>query len=346
VTSERRSQQGDAGSGGACQRVSRRRATARTRGRRGRLPQPAFTLVELLVVIAIIGVLVALLLPAIQAAREAARRTQCQSHLKQIGLAVQLFHDASRTLPPSRLPCHHGTWASVIWPYLEQGTVASNWDKERSYHFQPEQNIRVQVPLYLCPSRRSPPQLSESGDARAGVSHRPGAVSDYAASVGDGIQYRGDGGNDVPPGIAEPNGAFRSGIGVCMGFDPDMRFQGSYKSRLSFRNVEDGLSNTILIGEKHLPAEGFGKKAFDDNSVYNPDFHPTFCRYGGPGSPIAGGPSEQLRQNSQFGSWHPGVCQFVLCDGSVRPITSSLNTDVLASLTNISDGRIIDHSAW
>ena len=79
-----------------------------------------FTLVELLVVIAIIGILVALLLPAVQAAREAARRIQCTNHLKQIGLAIHNFHDAHKKLPPSRMPCNHGTWASEIWPYLEQ----------------------------------------------------------------------------------------------------------------------------------------------------------------------------------------------------------------------------------
>src|SRR5688572_13809052 len=82
-----------------------------------------FTLVELLVVIAIIGILVALLLPAIQAAREAARRTQCLNHLKQIGLAMHMFHDTVKKIPPSRMPCHHGTWASAIWPYLEEGTI-------------------------------------------------------------------------------------------------------------------------------------------------------------------------------------------------------------------------------
>jgi prepilin-type N-terminal cleavage/methylation domain-containing protein len=304
-----------------------------------------FTLVELLVVIAIIGILVALLLPAIQAAREAARRSQCQNHLKQIGLATHMFHDNTKALPPSRLPCHHGTWASVIWPYLEEGTVASLWDKERSYHFQPLENIQVQVAVYLCPTRRNTPQLSVEGDQRGGVPHRAGGLSDYAVSVGDGIDYRGDGGSSDSSGQAPPNGAFRAGLGQCLGFDPDKRFVGSYKSVISFRKIEDGLSKTILVGEKHLPDnDAFGKKAFDDNSVYNPDFHPTFSRYGGPGSPIAASTTEPLTENSQFGSWHSGVCQFVLGDASVRPISNSVEPRILARLTNIHDGEIIDFS--
>jgi prepilin-type N-terminal cleavage/methylation domain-containing protein len=321
------------------------RTTSNTRRHR-----KAFTLVELLVVIAIIGILVALLLPAIQAAREASRRSQCQNNLKQIGLAMHMFHDNTQALPPSRLPCHHGTWASVIWPYLEEGNVASLWDKGRSYHFQPLENIQVQVAVYLCPTRRATPQLSVEGDKRGGVPHRAGGLSDYAASIGDGVNYEGDGVKDdggaaaVTP--AAPNGAFRSGQGQCLGFDPDKRFLGSYKSFISFRKIEDGLSKTILIGEKHLPdgEDAFGKKAFDDNSVYNPDFHRTFARYGGPDAPLAASATDKLTDKSQFGSWHSGVCQFVLGDGSVRPVSTSIEPRIIARLTNIHDGEVIDFS--
>src|SRR3954468_8997214 len=112
---------------GSTRQVYSRRVAMRLRSRGG------FTLVELLVVIAIIGILVALLLPAIQAAREAARRTQCLNHLKQVGLAMHLYNDARKSLPPSRMPCWHGTWASAIWPYLEEGTIAQQWDPTMGY---------------------------------------------------------------------------------------------------------------------------------------------------------------------------------------------------------------------
>src|SRR5436190_11791438 len=90
----------------------------------------AFTLVELLVVIAIIGVLVALLLPAVQAAREAARRAQCTNHLKQIGLAALTYESAKKGLPTDRALCFHGTWATDLWPYVEEHGLAGLWDKE------------------------------------------------------------------------------------------------------------------------------------------------------------------------------------------------------------------------
>lgn len=317
-------------------------------------PGRGFTLVELLVVIAIIGVLVALLLPAVQAARESARRSQCQSQLKQIGIAMHLFHDAMSTLPPSRLPCHHGTWASLLWPYLEEGAVAQRWDKQRSYHFQPAPNTEVQVSLYLCPSRRAAPQLSVSGDKRGAVKHRPGGLSDYAVSIGDGVDYDGDGGGDQHEGAVVPNGAFRHGRGECLGFDPDFRFAGVYKSIISFRKITDGLSKTLFVGEKHLTEPCFGRESgvdpatgldirCGDNSVYNGDQHRTIARYAGPSSPLADSPSTPLiEEKSQFGSWHPGICHGLLGDGSVRSGSNDTSTVVLGRLANIADGELLD----
>ena len=116
-----------------------------------------FTLVELLVVIAIIGVLVALLLPAVQAAREAARRTQCVNNLKQIGLAIQTHHDTYKRIPNSRRKYDYITWAAEIWPFLEAGNIATAWDRTQTYYGQTEEARTAQVPIYFCPSRRSPP---------------------------------------------------------------------------------------------------------------------------------------------------------------------------------------------
>ena len=314
----------------------------------------AFTLVELLVVIAIIGVLVALLLPAVQAAREAARRTQCQNNLRQVGLAVQTYHDNRESLPPSRLPCHHGTWASLLWPYLEQANVAQRWVEHDSYHFQPEENLRVQVTSYICPSRRSLPQLSLDGqDARHGQQHRPGGLSDYAVSIGSGtdfnsqppVTYQGDGQgrgkDDDGDSIGVPNGAFRRGEGECYGFDPDLKYYGDYRSPISFKRITDGLSNTLFVGEKHLSEEGFGLKRFNDNSVYNGDFHRTFARYGGEVAPIAS-PGDKVDSipHAQFGSSHPGVCQFVFGDGSVRQLSVTIDPIVFGFANAIDDGQV------
>ena len=342
----------------------RRQSSSFSRGRAWRRPmcgqakrnlrtfQRGFTLVELLVVIAIIGMLVALLLPAVQAAREAARKAQCQNHLKQIGLAMHLFHESMQALPPSRLPCHHGTWATVIWPYLEEQAIADQWHPEASFHFQPEQNILLQVPVYLCPSRRSPPQISLQGDKRGSVQHRAGGLSDYAVSIGSGIEYDtgsnyiGDdcGGALSEDAVGKSNGAFCRGKGSCYGFDPDLKFDGDYRSTVSFKKVVDGLSKTIFVGEKHLNTDGFGLKQFHDNSVYNGDFHRTIARYGGELAPIAVSQLEKVDVNyAKFGSWHPGICNFVFGDSSVRSVTATIDPVTLGFLCSRNDGRVANY---
>src|SRR5690606_16092177 len=120
---------------------------------------------------------------------------------------------------------------------------AANWDDTLSYHYQPIENIQVQVGVYLCPTRRAPPQLSIEGDKRGGVDHRPGALADYAVSIGDGHDYQGDGGgNDSSPvvegvNLTVPNGAFRAATGKCFGFDPDLRLHGGYRERLKLKDL-------------------------------------------------------------------------------------------------------------
>jgi prepilin-type N-terminal cleavage/methylation domain-containing protein len=324
-----------------------------------------FTLVELLVVIAIIGILVALLLPAIQSAREAARRAQCINHIKQIGLAIHMFHDTKKVLPPSRVDCDHSTWAAEIWPYIEEGSVAANYHPKNGYYAQPLDVIGYQVSIYYCPTRRGPPQLSISGDDRSGVPHRPGALSDYAVCIGDGHDYTGDGGgSDSTPivggqNLSIPNGAFRraeANAGKCYGAGAFKILEGGYKAEMSFKKIKDGLTKAIFVGEKHVPdvdpSDGgscFGKKTnCRDNSVYNPDNHRSHSRYGSDLAPIAISRSEPVGADpyAQFGSWHPGICQFLLGDGSARAIANTIDVITLAQLCNVRDGAVIDSSKF
>ena len=121
----------------------------------------AFTLVELLVVIAIIGMLVALLLPAVQSAREAARRTQCTNNVKQIGLAIHNFHDARKILPPCRIVEHHATWALVILPWVARmvGSVKGCQAEDDASHTANSRSDLARFPLserFRMTLKRSP----------------------------------------------------------------------------------------------------------------------------------------------------------------------------------------------
>ena len=304
-----------------------------------------FTLVELLVVIAIIGILIALLLPAVQSAREAARRAQCSSQLKQLGLAIHNFHDTNGFMVPSRLPCHWGTWATALWPFLEQTAATKRWHPEFSYHFQPLENIQTQVSIYYCPTRRAPPQLSEDGDGRGSVPHRPGALADYAGCVGDD-RSTWDYWPDNPRNRA--TGTFITALNQlgspedvqdCGGSNPDYRFLG-YSGAIDFGDIDDGTSNTLFMGEKHVQPNQFGRAGGSDTSVYNADNLERTSRFAGVPHPLARSASESV--NINFGSYHPGVCQFVMGDGSVQGIAVAIDLATLAFLANRHDGQIVE----
>src|SRR6185295_4415493 len=132
--------------------------------------RPAFTLVELLVVIAIIGVLVALLLPAVQAAREAARRMTCSNHLRQLGLALQNYHDTYNALPPAR---HAGgvniCWLVRILPYIEQGNVKYDFSQGGLAGTLNSVVTNTQIKILLCPSAPTGRKAVTGGQATGGV---------------------------------------------------------------------------------------------------------------------------------------------------------------------------------
>jgi prepilin-type N-terminal cleavage/methylation domain-containing protein len=286
--------------------------------------QRAFTLVELLVVIAIIGVLVALLLPAVQAAREAARRTQCQNNLRQLSLAAHNHHDTYGKLPYLRSGGgqNRHTWALLLLPFMEQNNIyriystpitgVSQTDGMNNHTATVAEMVAVreaQVKPFFCPSRRAPKSLSPITLSSTVL----GMPSDYAASSGD-------------TGTAPTTGAFPA-------VNSDHLASG-----LRLAEMTDGTSSTILFGEKHIVLKTLNDYA-QDGMIYSGSENLTYHRRGGASWPIAN--SATVTINNQFGSWHPGVCQFALGDGSVRAISNSLPGSILAFYANRFDGNPI-----
>jgi prepilin-type N-terminal cleavage/methylation domain-containing protein len=308
-----------------------------------------FTLVELLVVIAIIGILIALLLPAVQAAREAARRTQCANNLKQIGLAVHNFHDTYKEMPPAALHQNYATWAVLLMPYMESESLYELFDLSRNINHGSQPNDpgrRTPLAGYICPTRRADLSKAVTLDD---TGNGGGACSDYA----------GCGGSDNNYGRRLSQGA--NGVFVV---PEDDQFTGEdsgddtwdWECSVRFATIKDGLSNTLMVGEKHIPGYHLSRKSplQYDGPVYrgkqDTDYHSRgwSIRRAGPGyglicsaNEICGPPANGVRDSvcgMAFGSWHPGVCPFVLCDGSVRAFSATTPEHILGRLAQRNDG--------
>lgn len=319
----------------------------------------AFTLVELLVVIAIIGILIAMLFPAVQQVREAARRTSCQNNLRQIGLATLNFHYSLETFPPARLfpkwkaspPFHRGkdepSWFARILPYVEQQNAYELWDFSSSYQVQPDEAKTHVVPSFICESRRN------SDDARAPdqsemqlvtlpcgcggwfqVDVVGGATGDYAGNHGD-----------LSPGSIGASTDFYwggNGTGVIISSQAVESDEGqlNWIDRIRMAVVHDGTTHTVLAGELHVPGDKLNAIPYN-GPLYNGQDLSAFARIGGPGVPLGRGPADEGPFILGFGSWHPGQCHFVFVDGSTRSVQNDVDTITLGQLCNRSDGQVV-----
>ena len=301
-----------------------------------------FTLVELLVVIAIIGILVALLLPAVQSAREAARRTQCLNKCRQIGLAVHNFHDARTELPPSRIGDTMLTWAAVILPYVEEYALGDQVDTFRSFDKQPEVVRTTPLDIFLCPSRSHESPWVTLGGVEGIKGDFVSMSSTFFMGGGFGRYFDGAfvfGESDPPNG----------GVNVVLS---------SWKSRTNFRRIKDGLSKTIFVSEGSFwMSERASIYDGDDNpgGILGDENYPGIKGYVNPvngaradippstgrAHPIANSPEDSA---VWIGSEHPGIVHVILGDGSGKALNKDTDILVLESMVTRAGGEVIDES--
>jgi prepilin-type N-terminal cleavage/methylation domain-containing protein len=320
----------------------------RCRRRRG------FTLVELLVVIAIIGILVALLLPAIQAARESARRSQCTNQLKQIALGCANHEITHKYLPSGGWgwrwigdpnqgygDLQPGSWAYNLLPFIEEdnlrdaGSGAANaTDLERIMMGV----VSTPIPIFYCPSRRQPLvyPLSQYGHLATNLASCVEgecqiARSDYAANAGN-VNAQDPGGG--PSSLNDPNHDFRfDKKGTLQILQNGVIFQAS---EVRLAQLVDGTSKTALIGEKYLNPDRYidGRSRGDDQSIYTGHDYDTISYTGNgfdPIAPLQDRPGFEGTGN-EFGGAHPSAFQLAFCDGGVQSIAYDVDEQIFKAL--------------
>ena len=306
----------------------------------------AFTLVELLVVITIIGILVSLLLPAVQSAREAARMAQCKNNLKQLGLGAKSHATMHGHYPSSGWgyrwigdpnrgfgKSQPGGWAYNTLPFIEQ-TALHDIGLGMTGAALNTELVRVQqgvVSTFHCPSRRQPklyPAIAGLADAHNTDFPTGGtAKTDYAANGGEQVQtFAGPGAGATEPTV--PSWAYDH-TGVT-----------HVASEVRPAHVRDGQSGTYWAGEKNVLPDHYttGTNAADNGSLYQG--HDWDNMRWGAEVPRRDQPGVDLYQ--RFGSAHAAGVNFVMCDGSVHTINYSIDPQVHRRLSNRSDGEAVD----
>jgi prepilin-type processing-associated H-X9-DG protein len=280
-------------------------------------------MIEMLTVVTMIGVLIMLLLPAVQATRESARMTQCRNNLLQLGLALGHYASTHTVLPPgvvndsrpiSSVPSgYHVGWAVQILPFIEQGNVFRRIDfRQGVYTGSNASVLGIQLKVFLCPS-----------NGWGGPMNYAGCHHDIEAPIdvdNHGVLY--------------------------------------LNSHITYEDITDGLAYTILLGE-HKDRGWLGWASGERSSLRNtghrinapepPGLSASLAAYSPDGVPPASGPEADMVQNGLppmdyvggFSSWHPGGGHFLFCDGSVRFTKETIDRHILQRLAHRSDGELV-----
>jgi prepilin-type processing-associated H-X9-DG protein/prepilin-type N-terminal cleavage/methylation domain-containing protein len=292
----------------------------------------AFTLIELLVVISIIGLLIALLLPAVQAAREAARRAQCVNNLKQVGLALQNYHGSFLTLPPGYIsnfdPSGNDTgpgwgWAAMILPQVEQGPLFDAINFNVPIESPSNQTTRLNlVAGFLCPSDPVPPSWLATMRDASGIPTQ--SICQVATANYVGVYGTSD------PGIDGDGVLFRD-------------------SNIGLRDVTDGTSQTLAVGER---SQNLGQSSWV-GSVTNAVLFPVdndgigYPRAESAPGIVLGhaggrfGPGNPGGEVNQFYSRHPGGVNFLFADGHVSFLKTTLTNTTFRALATRAGGEAV-----
>jgi prepilin-type N-terminal cleavage/methylation domain-containing protein len=288
-------------------------------------PRRAFTLVELLVVIAIIGVLVALLLPAVQAAREAARRMSCQNNIKQLSLAMHNYHDSLGQLVSGCISMNGTSWTVLMLPYIEQRNLHENFDFSPGIYttnmgIRRAQNGLTKVPMFLCPSSPAQKMMMPAPSYPLPADLINGNIPPFTLHyfINMGPKGQSPAGQTYEHRSVGSHGGF-SQQGVC-----------EINSKYKFKDITDGTAFTFLLGENSRHDTKYGSRFRNwmrgcDNSGAD---EICGCRnyVNAINTPVLA--SATTFNDIAMGSQHPAGANFSLCDGTVRFVSQNIDLGI------------------